>query len=40
VIEGVVVLINNGDCPLGTIHKAVGENRTFFELLLPKKAAK
>ena len=40
VIEGVVVGLNHGDCPLGFIHHKVGDEKTFFELLLPRKAAK
>jgi hypothetical protein len=40
VLEGVVVGLNHGDCPLGFIHHKVGDEKTFFELLLPREAAK
>lgn len=38
--EGVVVGLNGGDCPLGGIHRSVGDDRTFFELLMPAALAK
>jgi hypothetical protein len=40
VVEGLVVGLNHGDCPLGFIHHKVGDEKTFFELLLPRQAAK
>jgi len=39
-VEGAVVMLNKGNCPLGVIHKNVGDNKTFFELFLPKSVAK
>jgi fumarate reductase subunit C len=39
-IEGVVVFLNDKNCPLGILHKRYGDEKTFFELFLPKKMAK
>jgi hypothetical protein len=39
-IEGLVVSLNKGDCPLGPIHHKYGDDKAFFELLLPKRQAK
>ena len=38
--EGVVVALNHGDCPLGAIHRRFGDDRTFFELVMPRYVAK
>lgn len=38
--EGVVVGLNGGDCPLGRVHHRLGDDRAFFELLMPKAMAK
>jgi hypothetical protein len=40
VAEGVIVGLNGGDCPLGTVHRRYGDEKAFFELVLPKRAAK
>jgi hypothetical protein len=40
ILEGVVVALNGGDCPLGGIHRRYGDEKAFFELLLPARAAK
>lgn len=40
VIEGIVVSLNGGNCPLGVIHSKVGDDKAFFELFLPKRQAK
>lgn len=40
VAEGVVVSANGGDCPLGNVHRQYGDDKAFFELLLPQRAAK
>jgi len=37
--EGVIVAANGGDCPLGILHRKAGDEKTFFELFLPKRAA-
>ena len=40
-IEGFAVyILNDGNCPLLHIHKAVGDEKTFFELFLPKRFAR
>ena len=39
-IEGIVLLFNKGDCPMGHLHKKVGDDKYFFELLFPRKIAK
>jgi len=38
--EGAVVALNGGDCPLGTVHRRYGDEKAFFELFLPPRAAK
>jgi len=39
-LEGLVVFVNHGDCPLGTWHKKYGDQKAFFELFLPHHLAK
>jgi hypothetical protein len=39
-VEGVIVGANRGDCPLGAVHRRYGDEKTFFELFLPPRAAK
>jgi len=39
-IEGLVIYLNRGNCPLGYIQRKVGDDTPFFELILPKKYAK
>lgn len=39
VFEGLTVVFNKGICPLGSIHKKFGDDKTFFELFLPKSVA-
>jgi hypothetical protein len=38
--EGAVLAANRGDCPLGAVHRRFGDERTFFELFLPPRAAR
>jgi hypothetical protein len=38
--EGAVVWLNKGHCPLGVLHRKVGDNKTFLELFFPKPVAK
>jgi len=38
--EGAIVAVNRGDCPLGTVHRKYGDEKTFFELFVPRRAAK
>jgi hypothetical protein len=40
ILEGLVVALNGGDCPLGGIHRRYGDEKAFFELVLPPRAAK
>lgn len=40
ILEGLVVLLNHGDCPLGSIHHRLGDDKAFFELFLPPRIAK
>lgn len=40
IIEGVLVYINHGNCPLAFVQQKVGDDTPFFELLLPKKYAR
>lgn len=37
--EGAVVSSNNGNCPLGPVHRRYGDDKTFFELFVPKRIA-
>jgi hypothetical protein len=38
--EGVLVLLSRGNCPLGPLFRRLGDEKPFFELLLPPRAAK
>jgi hypothetical protein len=39
--EGIAVFaFNQGDCPLIHVQKKIGDNKPFFELLLPSKLAR
>ena len=38
--EGVVVLANHGDCPLGGLQERLGDPVPLFELLLTPRAAR
>lgn len=40
IAEGTIVSANGGDCPLGPVHQRFGDDKTFFELFVPKAAAK
>jgi hypothetical protein len=39
-VEGALVLLSGGNCPLGPILRRLGDETPFFELLLPPRAAK
>jgi hypothetical protein len=39
-VEGALVLVSGGNCPLGPILRRLGDETPFFELLLPPRAAK
>jgi hypothetical protein len=38
--EGVLVTANHGDCPLGPLSTALGDDTPLFELVLSPRAAK
>lgn len=38
--EGIVVVANHGDCPLGVIGERIDDPVPLFELVLPSRAAK
>lgn len=40
VAEGVVVIANRGDCPLGALGERIGDPVPLFELVLPPRAAR
>jgi hypothetical protein len=39
-IEGIVLVLNKGDCPFSYLSRRYGDTKAFFELFLPKKVAK
>lgn len=39
-LEGLVIVLNRGDCPLGAVHNRFGDEKAFFELFLPQPVAK
>lgn len=39
-LEGLIIFLNKGICPLGFFHHKAGDTKTFFELLMPAKAAR
>ena len=39
-LEGLLVLLSRGNCPLGPLFRRLGDEKPFFELLLPAHAAK
>jgi hypothetical protein len=39
-VEGVLVLLSRGNCPLGPALRRLGDETPFFELFLPPRAAK
>lgn len=36
-IEGVILLLNNGKCPLDPLHHKYGDDKGFFGMFLPPK---
>jgi hypothetical protein len=40
VCEGVVVIANRGDCPLGAVGDRIGDPVPLFELVLSRRAAR
>src|SRR5512133_755965 len=39
-VEGVLVLLSGGNCPLGPLLRRLGDETPFFELFLAPRAAK
>jgi len=39
-IEGIAITLNKGDCPLSYLQRKYGDDKTFFELFLPRNIAK
>jgi hypothetical protein len=39
-VEGAGLVIGRGDCPMGAQQREWGDDKPFFELLLPPRAAK
>ncbi len=40
IIEGILVYLNHGNCPLAFIQRRYGDNTPFFDLVLPKRYAR
>jgi hypothetical protein len=38
--ESVLIVLNRGDCPLGSLQERAGDPIPLFELVLPPRAAK
>src|SRR5688572_15470357 len=39
-IESFVIVFNKGNCPLGALHRRLGDDHTFFGLFLPPHLAR
>jgi hypothetical protein len=39
-VEGVLVVLSGGNCPLGPVLRKLGDETPFFELFLPPREAK
>jgi len=39
-LEGLLVLLSKGNCPLGPLFRRLGDEKPLFELVLPSRAAK
>ena len=39
-VEGIVIVLNKGNCPFGHVSRRFGDNKPFFELFLPPRIAK
>lgn len=40
IVEGIIIYVNKGNCPFGYFQRMYGDNKPFFELILPKRYAK
>jgi hypothetical protein len=38
--DGVALVVGRGNCPLGSFQRELGDPVPFFELVLPRRAAK
>jgi hypothetical protein len=38
--EGVVLMLNDWRCPMGHLHRRYGDDKSFFELFFPARAAR
>lgn len=38
-VEGVVLIINRGKCPLSFLHQKYGDDKKFYDLFFPEKIA-
>lgn len=38
-LEGLILAINRGNCPLSFFHRKYGDNEKFYNLFLPEKIA-
>jgi hypothetical protein len=38
-LEGVLVVVSHGNCPLAPLFRRLGDDTSFFELFLPPRAA-
>lgn len=39
-VEGIVIVLNGGNCPFGHISRRFGDSKPFFELFLPPRIAR
>jgi hypothetical protein len=38
-IEGVILIVNKGKCPLSFLHRKYGDDKKFYDLFFPEKIA-
>lgn len=38
-VQWIIIALNNGDCPLGTVHARYGDEKTLFELVAGRQYA-
>jgi hypothetical protein len=39
-LEGIVIVLNRGNCPFGYVSRRFGDSKPFFELFLPPRIAR
>ena len=37
ILEGLLLILNRGNCPLARLHQSVGDDKGFFNLFVPDK---